>query len=63
MSYAKKINQCVVDGKPWAPGGPDALWFDSPTGHPVVTIIHNRGHGMPENAGAGIAEFFRQLAR
>lgn len=62
MNFAKKLDQCAGDGKPWAPGGKEALWYDSPTGNPVVTIIHNRGHGMPENAGASIAAFFKQLA-
>lgn len=61
IALAKKLNQCGKDGKPWAPGGKEATWFDSPTGNPVVTLIHDRGHAMPQDVGTRVADFFKAL--
>lgn len=60
IKYAKKINQCNEKGKEW---GPDATWYDSPTGNPVVALVHDGGHEMAKNAGKRIAEFFQQVEK
>lgn len=62
IRLTKKLNQCRDNGKQWNTGGPNATWYDSATNNPLVTLIHDRGHGMPQDAGQRISDFFKQIS-
>lgn len=59
MAKVKEINQCEVEGKPWAK---DCTLFASKVGAPFVAFIHQGTHKFPEEAPALIAKFFKEQA-
>lgn len=52
----KRINGCDTEGKSLADG---CMLYASKSGTPVITLIHQGGHEIPEKAPARIAEFFK----
>ena len=59
LAEIRRINGCVAEGKPWAK---DCLLYESPTGTPVVTLVHSGGHQFRSESAALVARFFRELA-
>lgn len=56
MSAVRKLNGCVANGQPWNQSG---TVYPSPTGTPLVTLIHPGGHEFDRNGPALIVKFFQ----
>jgi len=56
----QKLNGCATDGKPWAKAGVlVGTEYASPTGTPLITLIHLGGHKFPDEAPELIVKFFK----
>jgi polyhydroxybutyrate depolymerase len=59
MEEIRRINGCVAEGKPWAK---DCVLYASPSGTPVVTLVHSGGHQFRAETAALVARFFQEVA-
>ena len=57
MKAVRKVNGCSAEGKSY---GPNAMFYSSPSGTPVVTFIHPGGHEFVPAAPALIVKFFKE---
>ena len=57
IEQLRKLNGCGPDGTPWAPL---CTLYNSPTGTPVVTLIHPGAHNFPQQAPELFVRFFRE---
>jgi polyhydroxybutyrate depolymerase len=59
MEEIRRINGCASEGKEWEKV---CLLYESPTGTPVVTLVHSGGHQFPPESAALVAKFFQEVA-
>ena len=59
MEAVRKVNGCAAEGKPWADR---CLKYESKTGTPFVSFIHDGGHTFTKEEPALIAKFFKEQA-
>ena len=57
MAGVRRLNGCVVEGKPWAK---DCTLYPSTNGAPFVAFVHRGDHMFPSEAPALIARFFKE---
>jgi polyhydroxybutyrate depolymerase len=61
IEAVKKLNECS-GGQPWKDKKGYTI-YPSKIGTPVVTYLHDGGHGFPREAPAVIVEFFKEHAQ
>ncbi len=62
MDQDRKIDSCNAQGKEWG-GNKDCTIYDSKSGNPVITWIHDGGHVYPKEAPALVVKFFKEHAK
>ena len=61
MQGVRKLNGCVESGLSWVSSGDlTGTVYPSPSGTPVVTLIHPGGHKFPSEAPELIVRFFKE---
>lgn len=62
---ARKVNGCEGNGIDWPKHKSklDGTLYPSTKGAPTVTLLHGRGHMVPNAAGALIVEFFKDVSK
>lgn len=55
IDLVRKLNGCGTG----EPGGDGLTTYPSPSGTPVLTLLHDGGHGFPREAPAQIVKFFQ----
>jgi len=64
MKAVRKINGCSETGTPWASSGPlTGTIYPSPSGTPLVTLIHPGTNVFPPETPALIVRFFKEHVR
>jgi polyhydroxybutyrate depolymerase len=57
MEALRKLNGCEASGREW---GQWCTLYSSPSGTPVVTLIHPGAHNFPKEAPALVVKFFKE---
>lgn len=64
MDFARKLNGCDNEGKPWATSGSlVGTVYASKTGTPFVSVVYPGGHAFPDEAPELIVKFFKEQKR
>ena len=59
MEAVRKVNGCAAEGKPW---DDRCLKYESKTGTPFVSFIHDGGHTFTKEEPVLISKFFKEQA-